>query len=128
MDKKTETWLTLAENDLEFAGQILANKQRPYYACHQCHQAVEKILKAVVQHKTGQIPPRTHNLKTLAELAKVELPSEQDTFLLKLSAHYIGTRYPDDLSQFYKAYTVEHAKEIFEKTRGLFLWLKNCLI
>lgn len=127
MDKKTETWLTLAENDLEFAEQILKNKQRPYYACHQCHQATEKILKAIVQHTTKKIPPRTHNLEMLTRLAKVELSLEQETFLLKLNAHYIGTRYPDDLFQFYREYTAEHAKVIFEKTKELFLWLKNCL-
>lgn len=43
MDKKTQTWLEIAENDLEFAEQILKNRQRPYYAVHFCHQAVEKI-------------------------------------------------------------------------------------
>lgn len=128
MKKKTETWLTLAENDLEFAKQILQNKQRPYFACNECHQAIEKILKAIIQEKTNEIPPRTHNLFMLAKLTKISFSEDQNNFLLRLNPHYMGTRYPDDLVAFQRQYTKKYAAELFHKTEELFLWLKNFLI
>lgn len=128
MDKKTQTWLELAENDLEFAGQIVRNRQRPYFACHFCHQAVEKVLKALVQQRTAEIPPRTHNLLMLAKLTGIDLSEDQNKFLLRLNPHYIGTRYPDDLARFYKQYTEEYAANLFRETREIFLWLKDSMI
>lgn len=127
MHPKTKTWLELAENDLEFAGQILSNKQRPYFACNECHQAVEKILKAVIQEKTGTRPPRTHNLSTLADLTQISFSEAQIRFLLKLNPHYMGTRYPDDLVKFYKQYTQEYSMDLFRETKEMLLWLKNYL-
>ena len=127
MDKATQTWLEIAENDLEFAEQILQNKQRPYFACNECHQAVEKILKAIIQEQTGQKPPRIHNLDTLAKLAELKLPDNYRGVLLRLNPHYMATKYPHDLTKFYKEYTQEYAYELFQETKELFLWLKNCL-
>lgn len=128
MDKKTQTWLEIAENDLEFAEQILKNRQRPHYACNECHQAVEKILKGIIQEKTGKTPPRIHNLFTLAEQTELKLSEGQQKFILKLNPHYMGTRYPEDLADMYKKYTNEYASALFDETKELFLWLKNCLI
>lgn len=128
MDKKTQTWLEIAENDLEFAEQILKNRQRPHYACNECHQAIEKILKGIIQEKMGKPPPRIHNLFTLAEQTELKLSENQQKFILKLSPHYMGTRYPEDLADMYKKYTYEYASALFDETKELFLWLKNCLI
>lgn len=127
MDSKTQTWLGLAENDLEFAGQILKNGQRPYFACNACHQAVEKLLKALIQHHTGKLPPRTHNLAMLAGETGIDFPEDRAKFLLKLNPHYMGTKYPDDLLQFYKQYTMPYAQDLFRETKEHFQWLSNYL-
>lgn len=127
LDSKTKTWLELAENDLEFAGQILKNKQRPYFACNECHQAVEKLLKALIQQKTAKTPPRTHNLAMLADETGIGFPENRGKFLLKLNPHYMGTRYPDDLLQFYKQYTQEYATALHQETLEMFQWLKDHL-
>lgn len=128
MNKKSQTWLELASNDLEFAKQIIANKQRSYFACHYCHQAMEKLLKAVVQEESGSIPPRTHNLMTLARLSKLAFSEEQSRFLLRINPHYMATRYPDDLVRFYKQYTEEYAAKLLQETKEIFVWVKNSLI
>ena len=125
VDKKTQTWLGLAKSDLEFAEGILQNKQRPAYAVFFCHQALEKILKAVVQHTTGNIPPRTHNLENLLQLVQKELPQEKLDILIQLAPHYLGTRYPDDLAKFSKKYSDEFVRPLFQKTKELFLWIEN---
>lgn len=128
MNFKTQTWLELAENDMEFAEQIIRNKQRPYYACHQCHQTIEKVIKAIIQEKSGEIPPRTHNLMTLIKLTGMSPSEGQIKFLLRLNPHYMGTKYPDDMIKFYKQYTDVYASNLFKETKEVFLWLKDCLI
>ena len=67
MKDKTKTWLKLAMEDLEFAKSIITNNQRPRFAIHFCHQAIEKILKAIVQEHGVEEPKRTHSFKILCE-------------------------------------------------------------
>jgi HEPN domain-containing protein len=117
----------MAQNDLDFANDILRNKQRPFYAAHFCHQAIEKILKALVQERTGEVPPKTHNFTLLRKHAGLKLPAEMSDMLLTLSPHYLGTRYPEDIQNLYRQYTDEYVKELFDKTEALFQWLKSVL-
>lgn len=72
MKKKTKTWLELATNDLKLAEELLSRKGRVYYAAHFCHQAIEKMLKAIIAERTNEIPLPTHNFKILLEQAKAE--------------------------------------------------------
>lgn len=127
MKRKTETWLQLAENDLEFARDILNNKNRQYYAVHFCHQALEKILKAVVQEVLEDDPKRTHNFKILWEQGKIALSEEQKLKLLEIMPHYIGTKYPEDVRELHKTYSEEFVKKLFSDTEELFKWLKRYL-
>ena len=125
MDKKTQTWLGTAESDLEFAEQILKNKQRPPYALHFCHQAIEKILKAVIHHTTGKEPPRIHNFEKLLNLTQKELPPDKLNILIDLAPHYLSTKYPEDLAKFAKQYSAEFVQVQFQATQELFLWIKK---
>lgn len=88
----------------------------------------KKLLKAFVQLNSGEVPPRTHNLPTLAELTGLKMSERQVKFLLRLNPHYIGTRYPDDLVAFYKQYTTGYASKLFAETKELFIWVRDCLI
>lgn len=128
MRPQTETWLELAKNDLDFARDILKNKKRQYYAAHFCHQAIEKILKAIVQEKTGTTPPKVHNFNILCEAAGLVLPPDIKDILLSLSPHYLGTRYPEDISKLYQKYSLKYVQDIFKRTEELFKWLEGVLI
>jgi HEPN domain-containing protein len=125
---QTKTWLEMAQNDLDFARDILRNKQRPFYAAHFCHQSIEKILKAVVQERTGEVPPRTHNFNILSKNAGLNLPDYISDILLSLAPHYLGTRYPEDIQNLYRQYTEEYVQEMFGNTETLFQWLQNVLM
>lgn len=125
MKSKTLTWLELAKNDLEFAKEILENKKRPHYAAHFCHQAVEKLFKAVIQEKTNDIPLRTHNFKLLCQQAKINIPEERMKWLLSLSPHYIGTKYPEDVFKLYKQYSQRFTETLYKQTKEFFEWLKT---
>ena len=60
------------------------------------HLSLEKILKAHVVKTTKDIPPYTHHLRRLAELAEIEFEKETVDFLGKMNNYQIGGRYPED--------------------------------
>ncbi len=128
MKEKTKAWLELAENDLAFAESVLQNRNRPYYAVHFCHQAIEKMLKAIIQEQTNENPKRTHNFKLLWEQARIPLSEAQQLTLLEIMPHYIGTRYPEDIKAMHQTYTLEFVKKILGMTKEIFLWLKKYLM
>ncbi|MFH1874430.1 MAG: HEPN domain-containing protein [Pseudomonadota bacterium] len=128
MKKKTLTWFELAKGDLEFAESIVDSAKRPQYAVHFCHQAIEKILKAIIQEHTNSIPQKTHNFKILIEQGGIDLPDNLEANIAKLSPHYLASKYPEDLEKLHKVYTVAYASTILEITKELFLWLENYLI
>lgn len=127
MKSKTKTWLEIAQNDLRFAESILKNKNRPYYAVHFCHQAIEKILKAIITEKTEELPPRTHNLQILYQKTHLELPTNLQNFLYSLSPHYLATKYPEDITKLYKSYTPAYGNKTLKQTKELFKWLEQRL-
>lgn len=127
MKEKTKTWLEIAENDLEFAQSILKHNQRPYYAVHFCHQAIEKILKGIVQEYTSETPKLTHNFKALCEQGPIELSPKIESFLIKLAPHYLASKYPDDLQALYKKYSEEYVQNLLQETKEAFQWFKNYL-
>ncbi len=125
MESKVKTWFDLATGDLEFAGEILAAKKRPHYSAHFCQQAIEKLLKAIVQKRTGKAPLPVHNLKTLCNQAKLELPDEKMQWLLNLAPHYLGARYPEDLFELQKQYTQAFSERLYKETQEIFEWLRK---
>jgi HEPN domain-containing protein len=127
MRSQTLTWLEMAENDFAFAKEVLRNGQRPFYAAHFCHQSVEKLLKAIVQERTGSTPPRTHNFTALSRHGGIDLPPEMEEILLSLAPHYLATRYPEDISRLYQQYTDDYVRRLLSRTEELFSWLKNRL-
>lgn len=127
MREKTKTWLEIASNDLELANSIIQNKQRPHYAVHFCHQAIEKILKAIIQEHTTELPKRTHNFKILCQQAQIQLPGNIKEFLARLEPHYLASKYPEDLKQLYKNYTSSYASNLVKETGEIFSWLEQYL-
>jgi HEPN domain-containing protein len=125
MDSKTQTWLTLAQEDLDFAQDILKNGRRPHYAAHFCHQSIEKLLKAIVQAMTQETPIPTHNFKTLCKQASLELPPTRMEWLLNLAPHYLGTRYPEDLFELRKQYSQQVSETLHQETKEFFTWLRS---
>lgn len=128
MKKKTKTWLELATNDLLLAGELLDRGKKVYYAAHFCHQAIEKLLKAIISEQTDEIPLPTHNFKILLDQAKLkDIPNDKKRFIFILTPHYIGTKYPEDINKLYKQYTKVFVQRLYKETQGVFKWLKTYL-
>jgi HEPN domain-containing protein len=95
VDKHIAYWRAGAEDDIESAEVLLSagkNRQGLFFA----HLALEKALKAHVSRKLGQVPPRTHDLIRLAQVAELAVSNEQ-LAVLKLTMRYcLEGRYPEN--------------------------------
>ena len=80
MEDKTKNWLDSARYDLNTA-ESLFGSERYVYALFFCHLALEKVLKAVVEKRTGSTPPKTHDLEYLLELADLSPDKETGEFV-----------------------------------------------
>lgn len=127
MKSKTRTWFEIAQNDLKFAESILKNKNRPCYAVHFCHQAIEKLLKAIITETTEELPPRTHNFQILFQKTNLKMPEGLQKFLYSLSPHYLATKYPEDITRLYKSYNPAYGNKTLKQTKELFRWLEQRL-
>ncbi|OGQ22272.1 MAG: hypothetical protein A3I05_06675 [Deltaproteobacteria bacterium RIFCSPLOWO2_02_FULL_44_10] len=127
MKKKTETWFSMAQSDLDFARDIVQKGERHFYAVQFCHQAIEKILKAIIQEKTEEIPKHTHNFKTLCQQADLEVPEHIQQFLARLAPHYIASRYPEDMKNLAKQYHHDYVRALLKETEEVFSWFKQKL-
>ncbi len=116
-------WRTSSEEDFAAAKSLL-EKGHFRHCLFFAHLAIEKMLKAHVTRQTKDIPPRTHNLLRLAEIAGLKLNPEQARFLTRFGLYQLEARYPDSsemlLDERAAAEKLSFAQEILE-------WLKSQL-
>lgn len=127
MDEKVKYWLDIAEYDLETAKAMLDTK-RYLYVGFMCHQTIEKGLKAVIA-KTGEFPPKIHNLVELSKKATLYymFSDSQKDFLMNLNPLNIESRYPSYIEKINGILTETKCKEILFDTRELLKWIKTKL-
>ena len=70
------------------------------------------------------MPPKSHNLRYLAERIGVPLPEGIDNFITTLNDVSVPTRYPDDLRKLISAYSQERTKQIITQSRETLTWIK----
>jgi len=117
-------WLTTSDDDWTVA-QHLFEKGDYTYALFFGHLTVEKLLKALYVHKTGNTPPYTHRLVYLAEKAGLK-PSEEQLELLEIITDFnIEARYPDEKFMFKKRCTKEFTEAYLQKIEVIREWLKK---
>ena len=82
---------------------------------------------AAIVKKTGEMPPRIHNVLRLAETAGIESTQEQIHFLTRLSGYYIKSRYPEEIKAAGAMITPELAREILAETERTVKWVLSIL-
>jgi len=92
MREEARRWLKQAEAEREVAS---ASRQAGFYfaAAFQCHQAVEKALKAAHIELQRAMSPKTYNLLDLAR--PLGPPPEVMSALRLLNPEFAVSRYPD---------------------------------
>ena len=128
MNDKTLYWLELCDDDLVTAKALL-NSKRLLHMGFFCHMIVEKSLKAVIAERTGEIPPKIHDLRRLAVLSGVleQLSEEQRTLIDKVSPLQVEARYPEHKNEISSMLTAEYCKQLMTETEGFLCWIKQQL-
>lgn len=130
MKKLTLKWVKYAEIDLEGATIALGSKKNRYSSqlcILHCHQALEKILKSILVEKNKTVK-RTHDLLSIANDTKLNLPNDYLEFIKVLNPHYGPARYPDIIyNRPIIRYSKSMARLYFQKTKEIFLWVKKYL-
>lgn len=121
--KQVAYWISGAEEDLATAELLMAEK-RILHGLFFCHLVIEKAIKAHVVKKSGEIPPRSHNLIYLSEKASLEFDENARQFLGILMKYQLQGRYPDYNPVLPEVFKVN---EYMEKTKTLLQWLKERL-
>jgi len=103
--------------------------KRYLYVGFMCHQVIEKILKALYSNIHDDIPPYTHNLFLLSDKCGLmkDMEISKRKFLDELQPLNIEARYPDYKNKIFKNLNAAVAKEILEKTRMFYKWIKDML-
>jgi HEPN domain-containing protein len=94
IDRQIEYWRSGSESNLETSAVLFANA-KTVEGLFFCHLAVEKMIKALVVKETADIPPRTHDLFRLAEIAGVQLSDSFIALCQVLMRYQLEGRYPD---------------------------------
>jgi len=124
MVKTVKNWIDSAEYDLATAQSLLKAK-RKVYVVFMCHLAIEKMLKGVFCAKYKKLAPYTHNLIYLVNLARLKIPSHILEFIETINDKSVPTRYPENIKEIERKFSLKLAQDHLSKTRGFFIWLKR---
>jgi HEPN domain-containing protein len=123
VDGNINYWRNTAESNIVTAG-ILIENTRLVEGLFFCHLCIEKILKALVVKEIKTVPPKSHNLKYLANLSKTEVDKDDELFMAVLMKYMLEGRYPE---YFPKAPPKHITQDYLEKTKKLLECLKTKL-
>ena len=121
-----EQWADRARYDLDTARAML-DSERHLYVLFCFQQAVEKMIKAVIAERSGECPPRLHNLLRLAEQAGVALDQSQTVLMEDLSRFYTQSRYPEEISALSRGLDRQRGKHVLNQTEDMVQWLSSML-
>lgn len=120
-ERHVEYWETSSGEDLDAARDLL-DRKHVRHGLFFLHLSVEKLLKGIIVGKTGELPPRSHDLQRLAELAGLAPTIERSEWLARLNKHCLEGRYPDT---WVAPADDEEVNEILEKSIEGIKWLRS---
>ena len=77
----------------------------------------------ILEHTGVADPPRTHNLRSLADAAGLDVPRGYYIFIRDLTAHSVLARYPSDNNPY--DYNRANVSNILTQTQEVYEWLKS---
>jgi len=124
--KDEKEWIEQAEYDLHAAEKMFDTGVYPY-AIFMCHLSIEKALKAVYFMKLKKEPPKTHDLSKLSAISNLNPPNDIQSFIDRISAVSVLSRYPEDIKRVLKSYTKTKTEATLKDSRKVVIWLKEQL-
>ena len=124
MKERTKGWIEFVKRDLASARELLKNEYLTNVVLFHCQQAVEKVLKAVLEEKSLKVP-RIHSvIKLYYEYVPTAIQEQlhfSEINLEKIDDIYLDGRYPDTANGILPEGfpTKEDAEEIFQMASGI---------
>ncbi|MCX6250314.1 MAG: HEPN domain-containing protein [Bacteroidetes bacterium] len=120
-------WIDSSAYDWKSTDVLLKGKQY-MFALFTCHLMLEKLLKAHwVKDNEQNFPPRVHNLVSIHNQTKLNMPDEYLENMAVMNAWNIEGRYSDYTSNFYKQCTKIYSQDSIKKANEIRLWLLSRL-
>ena len=114
MRKLTKEWLKAANDDLILLNDIKNNEHITNLIAFHSQQAIEKLLKSLIEEYEIDIP-KIHKLIKLKNILIDKITINNDELLNKLDNLYIDSRYPGDMGLLpYGKPTLNDAKEFYD--------------
>lgn len=125
MRDETRAWLAQAAEDERTADFNLGGG-RFYASVFFSQQATEKILKALFIHTQGSLPPKNHDLVSLARA--LQAPEAIMEEVRELNPEYFTTRYPDAAVGIpADMYSAQSAQKHLDAARRVMRWARSRL-
>lgn len=128
MFDKVDYWLELCDDDL-ITAKVLLDSKRLLHMGFYCHMIAEKAMKAIIAMQTDEVPPKIHDLKTLAKRSGIvhDLSEEQLNLLEKLNPFQIEARYPEHKLKITATLSFEKCQKIYSETEEFLCWIRQRL-
>ncbi len=120
----SQAWFDIAAEDLS-AAEWMHQGGRWLYVAFECHQALEKMIKAYWTAVRDDDPPLLHNHERLLMGCGLysKLSDEQAKFLEMMHPMYIAGRYPQYKQQVAATLGEQTSKYILEQTKQFQQWI-----
>ena len=126
--EKYEKWVEMAEDDLDTA-TVMFNSKKYMYVSFMCQQAIEKLSKGIYVYIFDKEAPFTHNiniiLKDIEKVTNSKEYSKYESLFATLTSFYIIGRYDVYKQKVSKDLDNKSSKEILNKSKEAFIWLKS---
>lgn len=123
-EEAVERWRKSAEENLQVARDLMKLKHYDW-ALYMGQLVLEKLLKGLVTKNIDDAPPYTHDLKKLAESAKLSLSLIQQNEFDEITTFNITARYASIKKKFYEKATKKYTGVWFGKIEEYVLWLNK---
>ena len=126
--EKYKKWLEIATDDLDTA-EVMLKSGKYMYVSFMCQQAIEKLCKGIYVYTFNKEAPFTHNINViLRDIEKVTNSNDYkkyETLFATLTSFYIIGRYDVYKQKISKDLDNESSKELLNKSKEAFVWLKS---
>ncbi|OXU15589.1 HEPN domain-containing protein [Sedimentisphaera salicampi] len=117
-------WLKAAEDDLLLVSKISEDTRLTNLAAFHCQQAIEKLMKSVMEFKCIKVPKK-HDLITLESQISNFLYISEYELLEELNSLYTDSRYPSELGILPEGKpSVEKLKKYYELAEEIYKKVK----
>ena len=123
-EDKVQQWLDIAERDID-AAEWMHKGGRWLYVAFECHQAIEKLIKAYWTGTRDDDPLYIHDHWRLLKGCGLtdKLSKEQRDFIERMKPMYIASRYPQYKNQVAASLNENVSTYILDETKHFKQWI-----